>query len=88
MVAPKSILGSRPLIFTLLLALCNKLGPSPVTALFEDQAFKFDWRQQYIGAPDKIIAWHDSSSSPSDLILSITKSNVVAALVAESGALK
>ena len=88
MVAPKSKLGSRPLLFTVLLALCNNLGPSPVVALFEDQAFKFDWRQQYIGAPDKIIPWHDSNSSPSDLILTITKSNVVAALVADNGALK
>ena len=59
-----------------------------VQGLFEDQAFKFDWRQQYIGAPEKFIGWHDATSSRSDLILAITQSNVLAAIFANTGVLK
>jgi len=68
--------------------ICNAMGPTLVKALFEDQAFKFDWRQQYIGKSDKLIAWHDASSSRSDLILSATKSNVLAGIFADNGRLK
>ena len=68
--------------------ICTLMGLSTVQALFEDQAFKFDWRQQYIGAPEKIISWHDASSTRSDLILAVTKSNVLAAIFADNGKLK
>ena len=64
------------------------LEPSLVQALFEDQAFKFDWRQQYIGKPLNLISWHDSSASRSDLILTATQSNVLAAIFADTGKLK
>jgi hypothetical protein len=68
--------------------ICNAVGPNLVDALFEDQAFKFDWREQYIGKSEKMIAWHDESSTRSDLILTATKSNVLAGIFADNGRLK
>ena len=57
-------------------------------ALFEDQAFKFDWRQRYIGSPVKVLSWTDSGSPRSEHVLTITKSNVIAAINVENGVLK
>ena len=75
-------------LFLMVVIFCTTLGPSLVQALFEDQAFKFDWRQQYIGKPLNLISWHDSSASRSDLILTATQSNVLAAIFADTGKLK
>ena len=47
-------------------------------ALFEDQALKFDWRQQYIGFVEDVKHFHSSKSK--DVLLVRTKSNVLAAL--------
>ena len=30
------------------------------SALFEDQAFKFDWRQQHIGVVNDVQVWYQS----------------------------
>ena len=75
------------LVFYVCILWCS-MEPSLVEALFEDQAFKFDWRQQYIGKSEKLVVWQDTSSTRSDLILSVTKSNVLAAVFSDSGKLK
>ena len=76
------------LLSMLILVIYNAIGPCFVEALFEDQAFKFDWRQQYVGKPEKSILWHDSTSTRSDLILTITQSNVLAGIQADTGRIK
>ena len=76
------------LSLTLVLVLSNSIGPKLAYALFEDQAFKFDWRQQYTGKPEKTLLWHDTSSEQSDLILTITQSNVFAGIHADNGKIK
>ena len=53
--------------------------------LFEDQAFRFDWRQQKIG-PVEDLEFYTASKSR-DLLLVRTASNVIAALDADSGRL-
>ena len=84
-----SILLRQVWQFTLLIiAISSCIGPYFVEALFEDQAFKFDWRQQYVGKPIKSSYWHDSSSTRSDLILTITQSNVFAGIHADNGKIK
>jgi hypothetical protein len=54
-------------------------------AMFEDQAFKFDWRQQYVGEAQNVDFW--DSSVGSGVILR-TDSNVLASLDADSGQIK
>ena len=71
-----------------ILLISSGIGPYLVEGLFEDQAFKFDWRLQYVGKPVKSLLWHDSSSARSDLILTITQSNVFAGIHADSGKIK
>ena len=83
----KIFLG-RLWLLLLALLMCNLGERSLVQALFEDQAFKFDWRQQYIGKPEKLIAWYDTSSAHSDLIITVTQSNVLAGVFVDSGILK
>ena len=56
------------------------------SALYEDQALKFDWRQQYIGAAQDVALYGSASSSKSrDLLIVRTESNVLAALNGPSG---
>ena len=74
--------------FTLILLIGIAIAPCLVEALFEDQAFKFDWRQQYVGKPRKSILWHDSTSTRSDLIITTTQSNVLAGIHADNGKIK
>ena len=51
-------------------------------ALFEDQAFKFDWRQRYVGSPFKSLFFDSGSSAK---ILVGTESNVIAVISANTG---
>ena len=51
-------------------------------ALFEDQAFKFDWRQQFVGVAQSVDFW-DSAT-----VIVRTSSNVLASLDADSGHIK
>ena len=51
--------------------------------LFEDQAFKFDWKQQFIGAAQDVL--HYSASKNKDLLLLRTESNVISALDGDTG---
>ena len=53
--------------------------------LFEDQAFRFDWRQQKIG-PIEDLEFYTTSKSR-DLLLVRTSENVLAALDGDSGKL-
>ena len=84
----KKHLRCRWILFLAVLFIYSMMIPTLVEALFEDQAFKFDWRQQFIGKPNKLISWQDTSSSRSDLVIAVTESNVLAAVYAESGKLK
>lgn len=58
---------------------------SNTCALFEDQAFKFDWRQQFVGEAVGVDFWDGSSGS--DVVLRTT-GNVLASVDADSGRLK
>lgn len=53
-----------------------------VIGLFEDQVFKFDWRQQYLGVAQDL-----TFEGVSSIILR-TASNVVASVDADSGHIK
>lgn len=53
-----------------------------VTGLFEDQVFKFDWRQQYLGVAQDLA--FDGTSG----IVLRTSSNVIACVDADSGQIK
>jgi hypothetical protein len=44
------------------------------SALFEDQAFKFDWRQQLVGSVENVDFWDSASGSG---VLVRTASNVL-----------
>ena len=83
----KKHLRCRWMLLLAVLFIYSMMIPT-LEALFEDQAFKFDWRQQFIGKPNKLISWQDTSSSRSDLVIAVTESNVLAAVYAESGKLK
>jgi len=63
------------------LALCFVLG---VSALFEDQAGKFDWKQSYVGHVRQL-GFH--TNSVTSMLVVATDSNVVAGLDADSGAI-
>ena len=54
-------------------------------AMFEDQAFKFDWKQEYIGSVEDVLHFSKSSKSNSDLLVVRTSSNVLAGLDGYSG---
>ena len=61
---------------------------SKSSALYEDQALKFDWRQQYIGAARDVALYSGSAASSSksrDLLIVRTESNVLAGLHGPSG---
>ena len=54
-----------------------------VKAMFEDQAFKFDWRHQYIGAAQDAVLY--TASKTKDILVVRTDSNVLAALDGDTG---
>ncbi|CCD72387.1 ER membrane protein complex subunit 1 [Caenorhabditis elegans] len=54
-----------------------------VTAIFEDQAGKFDWRKQLVGCPAKIT--FDKVGSKSDRLIVSTAQSVLASLVLNTG---
>ena len=54
-----------------------------VGAMFEDQAFKLDWRQQLIGAVEDSVLY--TASKTKDSLIVRTDSNVLAALDGDSG---
>jgi hypothetical protein len=58
---------------------------SHVCALFEDQAFRFDWRQQYVGHVKNLEFWEASAGSG---VILRTDSNVLALVDADSGNIK
>ena len=51
--------------------------------LYEDQAFKFDWRKQHIGAVQDLL--HYSATKSRDILLVRTESSVLSALDGDSG---
>ena len=57
-----------------------------VSALFEDQAGKFDWRQKYVGRVREL-GYHSTSPRLSVLVVA-TDSHVVAGLDADNGAIR
>ena len=61
------------------------LAVSHVRAMFEDQAFKFDWRQMYVGDAQNVDFWDSPSGSG---VIVRTASNVLASLDADSGQIK
>jgi hypothetical protein len=69
-------------VLLLLFALTSHNG---INAMFEDQAFKFDWRQQYVGEVKDVDFWESSSGSG---VIVRTASNVLASLDADSGHIK
>ena len=69
----------------ILLSLVLVLVVSHVRAMFEDQAFKFDWRQQYVGHIKNLEFWEASAGSG---VVIRTDSNVLALLDADSGHIK
>lgn len=60
---------------------------APLFCLYEDQAFKFDWKTALIGIPSGAKFWETSSSSDSAIVFR-TESGVLAAVDAESGQIK
>lgn len=58
---------------------------SNACALFEDQAFKFDWRQQFVGEAAAVDFWDGSAGSG---VVVRTAGNVLASLDADSGRIK
>ncbi|KAL6736891.1 hypothetical protein Aduo_007193 [Ancylostoma duodenale] len=58
------------------------LLPELTNALFEDQVGKFDWRQQYVGCPQKV---YFDTWGKSDRLLMSTRENVFASLSANTG---
>ncbi len=70
------------LILILLYAITSHNG---IDAMFEDQAFKFDWRQQYVGEVKAVDFWESASGSG---VVVRTSSNVLASLDADSGHIK
>ncbi|EYC44585.1 hypothetical protein Y032_0456g1777 [Ancylostoma ceylanicum] len=58
------------------------LLPELTSALFEDQVGKFDWRQQYVGCPQKV---YFDTWGKSDRLLMSTRENVFASLSANTG---
>lgn len=51
-------------------------------ALFEDQAFRFDWKHQYVGLVEDLHHFHSKSK---DILVVRTSSNVLAALDGDNG---
>jgi len=68
-------------LFATFLALLAFQGQ--VKAMFEDQAFKLDWRQQYIGAAQDTVLY--KASKTQDILVVRTDSNVLAALDGDNG---
>ena len=68
-------------LFATFLALLAFQGQ--VKAMFEDQAFKMDWRQQYIGAAQDTVLY--KASKTQDILVVRTDSNVLAALDGDNG---
>ena len=58
---------------------------SRVSALFEDQAGRFDWRQQYVGEASHVGYFSNSQTS---VLVVATKSHVVAGLDADNGVIR
>jgi len=67
--------------FVILLTLMAFQGQT--TAMFEDQAFKLDWRLQHIGAVEDAVLY--TASKTKDILVVRTVSNVLAALDGDSG---
>jgi len=67
--------------FVALLTFLAFLGPAK--AMFEDQAFNLDWRQQYVGDVEDAVLY--TASKTKDILVVRTVSNVLAALDGDSG---
>jgi len=76
----------RSLTGRFLLALGAILGVT--NALFEDQAFKFDWRQRYVGVPFRSGFLNADSTGKSNKLILATESGVLSVLDANTGAIK
>jgi outer membrane protein assembly factor BamB len=70
-----------------ILLLFSAILVSSTSAIFEDQAFKDDWRQKFVGSPEEATFFESPKSSKNfkDLVVVRSDSNVLGALDVDNG---